>query len=113
MLYVIELERPIGDVNNPHGAARYYLGYCGDSRLSQRLREHRSGAGAAILRAANQQGIAWRVVLTLRGTRADERAIKNQKDSYGVFIRRVLSGRSKWSKRLIQDYTQKPRRVRV
>jgi predicted GIY-YIG superfamily endonuclease len=81
-VYVLEFERPLGDLDNPHGSARYYVGFCdSDRELNDRLAEHRSGWGAAITRAANQKGIGYRVVALLRGgTRDDERRLKRRKE---------------------------------
>lgn len=78
MLYLIALERPLG---NERHQARFYLGYCGEDRVLQRLEEHRAGKGAKMLRAANQRGIGYQIVMTWPGsTRKLERKLKNHKN---------------------------------
>lgn len=79
-VYVLEFEKPLGDPENPRGQARYYTGYC-NGDVETRLAEHRHGCGAAITRAANARGIAYRIVAVLPcGSRAAERRLKRRKD---------------------------------
>ncbi|MCZ7543369.1 MAG: hypothetical protein M5R40_07420 [Anaerolineae bacterium] len=68
-VYVLEFEKPLGDPENPRGQARYYTGYC-NGDVETRLAEHRHGCGAAITRAANARGIAYRIVAVLPAARA-------------------------------------------
>ncbi|MGH3217893.1 MAG: hypothetical protein ACRDPY_04045 [Streptosporangiaceae bacterium] len=75
LVYQLHFDRPIGDPENPHGWAQHYIGHTED--LYRRLREHRGGQTAAIMRAVNEAGIGWRVVRTWPGTRDAERAIKD------------------------------------
>lgn len=73
MVYILEFDRSLSH-------AKFYVGYCVDCRLFDRLREHRSGRGAAILRACNEQGITYRLFATLPdASRDDERRIKRHK----------------------------------
>ncbi len=89
MIYILEFSAPLGDVNNPRGQARYYIGFCSDDRdLADRLAEHRAGWGAAMCRAANQRGITYQVVATLPGDRAEERRLKRQKNTPRI-VRRL------------------------
>ncbi len=81
MIYILEFERPLGNTHNPRGQARYYIGYCEDDRLNQRLAEHRRGTGAAITRAAKAQGIKFTLAMSFEGTREDERRLKNMKNT--------------------------------
>ncbi len=74
-IYLCHFERKLGDVTNPHGWAQHYVGWARD--LDKRLAVHRSGHGARILAACNERGIDWRVVKTWRGTRSDERRLKD------------------------------------
>lgn len=46
--------------SRPFGRARHYLGMT--TNLKRRMRLHRKGQGAAILRAARAAGITWRRV---------------------------------------------------
>lgn len=61
--------------------ARYYVGWCEDGRLDERLTEHKKGRGAKITRAAVEKGIQLALVATLPGDRTRERAIKRQKNT--------------------------------
>jgi predicted GIY-YIG superfamily endonuclease len=81
MIYILRFERTLGNLNSPYGQAHYYVGYCEDDRLPERLAEHRCGAGAAITRAAARQGISFDLVATMPGDRARERQIKRQKST--------------------------------
>lgn len=77
VVYLIHLEQPLGDVENPRGQARHYLGLAHD--LDARLAAHRGGRGARLLAAANARGIAWTVVRTWPGgDRELERALKRR-----------------------------------
>lgn len=88
MVYVLELKRPLG---TPRHQATYYVGWCKDNRLEARIAHHRNGTGAAFTRAAVERGIEFDVVLTIPGaTRADERRIKNQKNTRR-FVERQLA----------------------
>ncbi len=80
MVYLLEFERFIGDPTNPRGRAKFYMGYCQDSRFGTRIREHAKGRGAAITRAAKEQGISFTCVLTIaHGTRELEQKLKGLK----------------------------------
>ena len=87
MLYFIQFDQPLGNPSKRHGTAQYYLGYCEDGRLDDRLAEHRAGRGAAITAAAVRNGIKFRVVLTLPGDRNEERRLKNQKNHRRIIER--------------------------
>lgn len=77
VVYLIHLERPLGDLSNPRGQAQHYLGFAHD--LDARLMAHRNGQGARLLAAANAVGIAWDVVQTWEGGRDLERRLKRRK----------------------------------
>lgn len=79
MIYVIELDRPLGNPDNRRGTASTYVGWTTD--LFARLREHRKGIGSRILAAAAEQGIGWRVSYVTPGTPALESAIKARKNT--------------------------------
>lgn len=72
IVYLIHFARPLGH-------ARHYIG---TTRVYQaRMRAHRAGRGAALLRACKAQGINWRVVRKWYGSRKLERQLKARKDS--------------------------------
>jgi predicted GIY-YIG superfamily endonuclease len=68
-IYLIHLATPFKH-------AKHYLGSASD--LAERIERHRSNGGARLLRAVNLAGISWEVVRTWRGSRSDERKLKNQ-----------------------------------
>jgi putative endonuclease len=78
-IYLIHFDEPIGNLSHPLSAAQHYLGWCSD--LDKRLERHRSGQGSSLMRFVEQSGIPWRVVREWKGTRDDERKIKDQKNS--------------------------------
>ncbi len=82
MIYILQFERPLGTALH---SAQYYIGYCEDNRLEQRLAEHRMGRGAAMTRFAVANQIDFYVVAALPGDRRVERQLKRQKN-----CRRVL-----------------------
>jgi len=84
MVYILEFNTPLGTLRHQ---ARYYIGYCDEGRLEDRLAEHRAGCGAAITRAANQRGIAYQVIHTLPGGRDLERRLKRHKKTREVVDR--------------------------
>jgi predicted GIY-YIG superfamily endonuclease len=78
MVYLIQRARPLGTIRHQ---AQYYLGYCAEDRILERLAEHRAGRGSAMLRAANERGIHYDVIRTWPGgTRKLERKFKNRKN---------------------------------
>ena len=60
----------------PYKHSRHYIGSTCD--LPARLQEHRAGTGARLLAVVNEAGIAWEVVRQWKGTRKDERKLKNR-----------------------------------
>jgi predicted GIY-YIG superfamily endonuclease len=75
MIYILEFDRPLHH-------ARYYIGWTKDEyTLPARLKHHQNGQGAAITRAAAQQGISWRLVWTMEGDKHIERQLKRQKNT--------------------------------
>jgi hypothetical protein len=79
MVYLLHFDRPLGDLDNPRGQARHYLGYTDD--LDARLAAHRSGNGAAIMAAVARAGISWQLVRTWEGGRSLERQLKDRHNS--------------------------------
>ena len=71
MLYLIHFDEKLSH-------AQHYLGYTDDSReVDQRLAQHKSGQGARILRACNENNITYSIVRMMPGDRTEERRIKN------------------------------------
>jgi predicted GIY-YIG superfamily endonuclease len=73
MLYLIHADEKLHH-------AQHYLGFT--TNLGRRLDDHILGAGrgARLVEVYNQAGIHWRVVRVWpKGTRTDERRLKNQK----------------------------------
>lgn len=61
--------------------ARYYVGWCKKNGLWNRLKQHRTGHGAHITKAAIEQGHRLELIAEFPGTRNGERWIKNQKNT--------------------------------
>src|SRR5262245_53792469 len=74
IVYIIEFTPPIHH-------ARYYVGYCAASRLSERFAEHLAGRGARLTQVAAERGVKMAIVLTMPGTRETERQIKRSKNT--------------------------------
>jgi predicted GIY-YIG superfamily endonuclease len=88
MIYMLKFSRPIGDYSNKYAQAQYYVGWCEDARLDERLKEHRTGRGAAITRHATQNGIQLEVVMTIpHATPEVEKRIKRMKNHRRVLER--------------------------
>jgi predicted GIY-YIG superfamily endonuclease len=88
MIYILEFEQPLG---NARHAASYYIGYCEEGRLEDRLQQHRSGGGAAITRACVERGIGFEVIITLPGDRSKERQLKRRKNTPRL-VRQIKRG---------------------
>jgi len=78
IVYIIAFGLPLGSSRHQ---ARYYIGWCEPGRLQCRFQEHLRGQGAAITRACVAQGIPLHLIYSQPGTRADERRLKNQKNT--------------------------------
>ena len=74
MVYIIEFSPPLGH-------AHFYVGYCADNGLKKRFKQHLTGQGAAICRAAVERGIQLSIIATLPGFRDEERRIKARKNT--------------------------------
>jgi len=72
-VYILHFDAPISDRHT----TQHYIGWASD--LEARIELHRKGRGARLTQVAAQRGIAFSVVATFPGTRADERRLKNQK----------------------------------
>lgn len=74
MVYIIHFK------NKLHHA-QHYVGYVWGDDFTKRIKQHRNGTGAKILKACNERGIQYRVVVACGGGRDLERWIKNQKNT--------------------------------
>lgn len=78
-VYLVLLSSPLGSDRHQ---ARFYLGSA--LNLDKRIRQHRSGQGSAMLRAANQKGIDYEIIKSLQlptaaAARKLERRLKRRK----------------------------------
>jgi hypothetical protein len=76
LVYLLHLDRPIGDVDNPRGYASHYTGWTLD--LPARLAAHAAGRGARLMEVAGELGIGWQLCRVWRGPRALERSLKQR-----------------------------------
>lgn len=72
-VYILEFSRPLHH-------ARYYVGFTALDPV-ERLQEHISGRGARITQVAVERNIGLTLIHTFPGSRSDERAIKNRKNT--------------------------------
>jgi hypothetical protein len=79
VVYLIHFDRPLGDLDNPRGQARHYLGYTED--LETRMNQHARGNGARLMEVVTERGIPWRLAATWPGDRALEKQMKRQHNS--------------------------------
>ena len=68
-VYLIHLDKPLKH-------ARHYLGFSED--LPERVKKHRTGQGAAFMRAISKEGNTWHVSRIWDGDRTIERVLKDQ-----------------------------------
>ena len=75
-IYLLHFDQPISKKHT----CQHYLGYT-SRRITIRIQEHRKGmrSAARLTQVAKERGIGFRVVRTWRGTRNDERRLKNRK----------------------------------
>lgn len=77
VVYLLHFSSPLGNPRNPRALASHYLGWAMD--LDERIRQHRSGAGCSITRAAVERGIGFEVVATWPGDYRLEKHLKAMK----------------------------------
>lgn len=71
VIYVLHFDRP-------YEHARHYVGFCESyENLDSRFDYHANGNGSRLMAAVSDAGIGFTLVRLWRGTRNDERAIKN------------------------------------
>ena len=73
-IYTIHLNRRLG--REGRNGALHYTGWANEHGLLARLRQHRAGQGARMMAWCAANGITWHVGHLRRGTRADERRLK-------------------------------------
>src|ERR1044072_4230656 len=73
-VYIIHLAKPLAGSKSCH-----YVGFSKEPK--KRLWHHRNNSGSHFLREANRQGIEYCMVVLFRGTKADERKLKNCKNT--------------------------------
>lgn len=70
MVYILHL-------NQKFGHSRHYVGYCGDDRFDERMKEHLSGNGSKFMARVKKKGINWQCVVKVPGATENlERRIK-------------------------------------
>jgi len=80
-VYLLHFTAPIGDMDNPHGAAQHYIGWT-PTGVEQRVNEHVRGIGARICAAAIHAGADLLVARTWPGDRNLERRLKRYKKAH-------------------------------
>jgi len=95
IMYLLHFEHPY------NGPMQHYVGFTA-SDLDQRLKDHRAETGAVTTRRAFEQGIAFTVARTWRGTLKLERQIKARgPGNYCPFCPRRRKGRESAPSNLI------------
>lgn len=74
--YLLHFDKAIGDLGNPRGQAKHYLGWTVD--LQERLKAHAGGNGSRLMEVLAERGIGWRLVRTWSGPQSLERKLKRQ-----------------------------------
>ena len=72
-VYLLHFNKPISD----NHTCQHYTGWAED--LDRRLACHRSGNGARLTEVASDLGIDFELVRAWKGSRTDERRLKNAK----------------------------------
>lgn len=93
IVYIIHFSRKLGH-------AQHYIGKT--EAYGRRLKAHRAGNGARILRAANEQGIKWRVVARWFGGRTLEKKLKARHDTAAlcpVCQRKRAAYKKRWQRK--------------
>lgn len=85
-LYLLRYLEPLG---NCHKRSGYYLGYCADGTLQQRLAKHESGWGSSYTRMMARLKIPFELAWTGKGDRNEERRLKKA----GHYDRLAAKGR--------------------
>ena len=75
VIYLLHFDRA-------HHHARHYLGWCHSYEgLDSRFTYHANGHGSRLLGAVSSNGNGWRLARLWKGTRSDERRLKNWKNT--------------------------------
>lgn len=86
IVYILEFSCPMHH-------AKFYIGWCEQHRLRERVREHNAGYGARITEVGVQRGIQYKLIAAIPGTRADERALKAEKNTPRIVRRLAKEGK--------------------
>ena len=90
-VYLIHFEKALGK-QTTHGYAQHYIGFVNGEGLEARMKRHKAGYGAKIMKAVAQRGIEFSVVRVWKNVdRSFERQLKNRKNAprYCPVCRRV------------------------
>lgn len=79
VVYLIHFERPIGNQSKPKGKAQHYIGWSYD--IPNRMHDHASGHGAAIMAYLQRVGVKWWVARTWIGSRTLEVKLKHRRNA--------------------------------
>lgn len=71
------------------GRAQYYIGYCADGRVQERYQEHITGRGAAICRAAVEQGHSILLAHIFPGAGRDLEFYLKSQHNAGAILHRI------------------------
>ena len=78
-VYVLHLDKPLGDTTRKGAWARHYIGWARYGGLTARLSAHQAGtSGAAMMTYTHQAGIGFHLALLYTGDRGLERRLKNR-----------------------------------
>ena len=82
-IYMLHFDEAFGPRRNrrrkdQRGVAKHYTGWARDANLAARLEHHANGTGANLPRHVAASGGDWVIARLWRGTRWEERALKNQ-----------------------------------
>lgn len=105
IVYLIHFSQPLGHARHYIGTTRVY---------ASRMRAHKAGRGASILRACNERGVNWRVVRKWYGSRKKEKQLKARKDSASlcpVCSRRRRAYRKRWTRARAKDVASQGERM--
>lgn len=78
-VYLVHLDRPIGNPKNRRAQAQHYIGWAAD--VAAREAVHRNGNGSAMLRWCVSNGVGFAIVRTWVGDRNLERRLKRRHEA--------------------------------
>lgn len=75
-IYLLHFSQPIAPGRH---TCQHYIGFAAD--LAARIQSHATGHGARLVTVARERGISFEVMRVWRGSRRDERRLKNRKNA--------------------------------